>query len=87
VSGWASLTDSERRVAVTVAQGRTNPEAAVMLHLSRHTVDFHLRQIFRKLSLDSRVELAWSVANGQGLDTGLRRGSILGTRQGDESPP
>jgi DNA-binding NarL/FixJ family response regulator len=39
-------------------------------HLSRHTVDFHLRQIFRKLNLDSRVELAWSVANGQGLDTG-----------------
>ena len=66
VSGWASLTDAERRVAVTVAHGRTNPEAAALLHLSRHTVDFHLRQIFRKLSLDSRVELAWSVANGQG---------------------
>jgi DNA-binding CsgD family transcriptional regulator len=87
VSGWASLTDAERRVAVTVAQGRTNPEAAALLHLSRHTVDFHLRQIFRKLSLDSRVELAWSVANGQGLDTGLRRGSINGARQADKSPP
>ena len=71
VSGWASLTDAERRVAVTVAAGPTNLEAAALLHLSRHTVDFHLRQIFRKLNLDSRVELAWSVANGQGLDTGL----------------
>ena len=69
VSGWASLTDAERRVAVTVAAGPTNLEAAALLHLSRHTVDFHLRQIFRKLNLDSRVELAWSVANGQALDT------------------
>ena len=48
-----------------------------MLHLSRHTVDFHLRQIFRKLNLDSRVELAWSVANGQALDTGLPRVSKM----------
>ena len=87
MSGWASLTDAERRVAVTVAQGRTNPEAAALLHLSRHTVDFHLRQIFRKLSLDSRVELAWSVANGDGLDTGLLTGSINGARQGDKSSP
>ena len=73
VSGWASLTDAERRVAVTVAEGPTNLEAAALLHLSRHTVDFHLRQIFRKLNLDSRVELAWSVANGQALDTGSTR--------------
>ncbi len=65
VSGWASLTDAERRVALTVAEGRTNMEAAAVLHLSRHTVDFHLRHIFRKLNLESRVELAWSVANSQ----------------------
>ena len=78
VSGWASLTDAERRVAVTVAHGRTNPEAAALLHLSRHTVDFHLRQIFRKLNIDSRVELAWSVANGQALNTGVQTGSNNG---------
>jgi DNA-binding CsgD family transcriptional regulator len=75
VSGWASLTDAERRVAVTVAEGPTNLEAAALLNLSRHTVDFHLRQVFRKLNLVSRVELAWSVANGQALDTGLQTAS------------
>ena len=75
VSGWASLTDAERRVALTVAEGPTNLEAAALLHLSRHTVDFHLRQVFRKLNLDSRVELAWSVANGQALDAGRQTSS------------
>ena len=65
VSGWASLTDAEMRVALSVAEGRTNVEAAEMLHLSRHTVDFHLRHIYRKMNLESRVELAWSVANSQ----------------------
>lgn len=55
--GWASLTDTERRVALVIADGRTNAESATVLGLSRHTVDFHLRQIFRKLGIRSRVEL------------------------------
>jgi DNA-binding CsgD family transcriptional regulator len=57
VSGWASLTESERRVARVVAEGRTNAQAAADLFLSPHTIDFHLRQIYRKLGIASRVEL------------------------------
>jgi DNA-binding CsgD family transcriptional regulator len=57
VMGWGSLTDTERRVAHVVAQGLTNAQAAERLFLSRHTVDFHLRQIFQKLAIGSRVEL------------------------------
>jgi DNA-binding CsgD family transcriptional regulator len=57
VSGWDSLTDCERRVAGAVAEGLTNRQAAERLFLSRHTVDFHLRQIFLKLNIRSRVEL------------------------------
>jgi DNA-binding CsgD family transcriptional regulator len=56
-SGWASLTDTERRVAHIVAEGLTNAQVAERLFLSRHTVDYHLRQIFRKLGIRSRVEL------------------------------
>jgi DNA-binding CsgD family transcriptional regulator len=56
-SGWESLTDSERRVADAVAEGLTNRQAGERLFLSRHTVDFHLRQIFLKLGIRSRVEL------------------------------
>jgi len=58
MSGWASLTPTERDVARVVAEGLTNSEVAWRLAMSRHTVDFHLRQIFRKLTIRSRVALA-----------------------------
>jgi DNA-binding CsgD family transcriptional regulator len=57
VEGWASLTDTERRVAKLVAEGLTNQQTGARMFVSRHTVDFHLRQIFRKLQIDSRVDL------------------------------
>jgi DNA-binding CsgD family transcriptional regulator len=57
VSGWASLTETERAVARLVAEGLTNPQVGKRMFVSRHTVDFHLRQIFRKLAIRSRVEL------------------------------
>jgi DNA-binding CsgD family transcriptional regulator len=60
--GWASLTDAERTVAEVVAEGLTNAEAGARLFLSHHTVGFHLRQIFRKLDVSSRVELTRLVA-------------------------
>jgi DNA-binding CsgD family transcriptional regulator len=56
--GWSSLTETERSVADLVAEGLTNREAATRLLLSPHTVDAHLRHIFRKLGIRSRVELA-----------------------------
>lgn len=55
--GWSSLTESERSVADLVAEGLTNREAATRLFLSHHTVDAHLRHIYRKLGIRSRVEL------------------------------
>lgn len=58
VSGWDSLTGTERSVAELVAQGRTNPQVADQMFISPHTVKFHLRQVFRKLGIGSRVELA-----------------------------
>jgi DNA-binding NarL/FixJ family response regulator len=42
----------------------TNREAAASLFLSVKTVDFHLQQIYRKLGLRSRTELAVLMAAG-----------------------
>jgi len=55
--GWESLTGTERSVAALVAEGRTNREIGASIFLSPHTVGYHLRHIFGKLGIDSRVEL------------------------------
>jgi DNA-binding CsgD family transcriptional regulator len=52
------LSPAERGVALRVADGLTNRQVATALHLSRHTVDSHLRKIFAKLDIRGRVELA-----------------------------
>jgi DNA-binding CsgD family transcriptional regulator len=59
---WTSLTPTERRVSEVVAAGLTNREAADRMNVSRHTIDFHLRQIYRKLNVNSRVALTRLVA-------------------------
>jgi DNA-binding CsgD family transcriptional regulator len=57
-TGWESLTDTEQRVSELTAQGLNNRQIAARMYLSVSTVAFHLRQIFRKLDIGSRVELA-----------------------------
>ncbi len=60
-SGVDSLTDRERQIARLVVARRTNPEIAAELFLSTKTVETHLRNIFHKLDLSSRVQLARAV--------------------------
>jgi DNA-binding CsgD family transcriptional regulator len=55
--GWTSLTDAELRVVSFVARGMTNRSIAGELLLSRHTVDAHLKHVYLKLDIHSRVEL------------------------------
>jgi DNA-binding NarL/FixJ family response regulator len=45
-------------VARLVVDRRTNPEIAAELFLSLKTVETHMRNIFRKLGVASRVEVA-----------------------------
>ena len=52
----AGLSRRELEVVRMVAVGRTNPEIAQALFLSRRTVDMHVRNILRKLGCRSRVE-------------------------------
>lgn len=56
-SGWASLTEGEQRVARLIAAGRTNKAAASELGVSVNTIATHLRSVFAKLGVQSRVQL------------------------------
>jgi DNA-binding NarL/FixJ family response regulator len=59
------LTSAERRVAVLVAEGRTNREVSAQLFTTVGTVEVHLTRIYRKLGIRSRTELARRVAEGK----------------------
>jgi DNA-binding CsgD family transcriptional regulator len=56
-AGWAAMTKSELAVAELVANGHTNREIADRLFVSPHTVNTHLRHVFAKLQVKSRVDL------------------------------
>jgi DNA-binding CsgD family transcriptional regulator len=55
--GWAAMTKSELAVAQLVTNGLTNREIAERLFVSPHTVNAHLRHVFAKLEVKSRVDL------------------------------
>jgi DNA-binding CsgD family transcriptional regulator len=61
-TGWAALTPTERKIARLVSEGMSNPDIASRTFTSRRTVQFHVSNIFTKLDLTSRVELAALVA-------------------------
>jgi DNA-binding CsgD family transcriptional regulator/tetratricopeptide (TPR) repeat protein len=56
-TGWAAMTKSESAVARFVVDGLTNREIADRLFVSPHTVNTHLRHVFAKLEINSRVDL------------------------------
>jgi two-component system, NarL family, nitrate/nitrite response regulator NarL len=54
----AELTRREREIATDVAEGLANKDIARRRRISVHTVENHLRSIFRKAGVDSRTKLA-----------------------------
>jgi len=57
VTGWKALTPTEVKVAYLVAEGRSNPDVAAELFLSRNTVQTHVSHILAKLGARSRAEI------------------------------
>jgi DNA-binding CsgD family transcriptional regulator len=62
--GADSLTPSERRVCELAARGKSNPEIAQLLFVTRATVESHLHSAYRRLDISSRNELADALAEG-----------------------
>ena len=63
------LTAQELQIVHLVAQGLSNREVAAQLFLSSRTIDFHLRNVFRKLNISSRTQLAGLDLVGPGEQT------------------
>ena len=69
--GVAELTERELRVARLIVDRRTNTEIAAELFLSRKTVETHISNIFRKLAVSSRVQIARAVERADDADDRL----------------
>jgi DNA-binding CsgD family transcriptional regulator len=65
MSGIASLTPAEHRVAALAAQGQSNPQIAQQLYVTRRTVETHLTHAFQKLSVSTRADLATRFTGGE----------------------
>jgi DNA-binding CsgD family transcriptional regulator len=61
-TGWGSLTPTELDVVRLVAEGIPNKDIATRLFVSPRTVQSHLRHVYNKLGLTSRVQLAQEAA-------------------------
>jgi DNA-binding CsgD family transcriptional regulator len=76
-TSWTALTEAELAVARLVAEGLTNRDAAARLFISPHTVSSHLRHVFAKLGVNSRVELTRLAAEHERpASSDARRGAL-----------
>jgi DNA-binding CsgD family transcriptional regulator len=68
-----ALTPQELRVAAAVGRGASNKEIAAQMFLAQKTVEFHLRQIYRKLGIPTRSQLVAWLASEQLPEPGPAR--------------
>ncbi|WP_370325386.1 LuxR C-terminal-related transcriptional regulator [Euzebya sp.] len=62
VTGWDALTHTEHIVVAAIEDGLSNAATAERMGISKRTVEAHLRSVFGKLGVQSRLELALRAA-------------------------
>jgi len=64
-SGAAALTPRERQIVLSIAGGRLNREIGADLGVSERTVEWHITNVFGKIGVRSRAQIAaWAVEHG-----------------------
>lgn len=71
-----TLTKRENEVAELLLEGKSNKQIAFALGISESTVEFHLRNIYRKLDVVSRGEAMLTLGKSTGLFAGKPRDSL-----------
>ena len=61
-----TLTPQEAQIAQLARAGMSNPEIAAQLFLSVRTIEWHLRKVFTKLEISSRLQLQRALSHGAG---------------------
>jgi DNA-binding CsgD family transcriptional regulator len=80
-SSLDQLTPQELRIALMLAEGATTRQAAAALYLSPKTVEYHLRHVYLKLSINSRSALAEALrAGGAGPEPNVAPTRVLPAR-------
>jgi DNA-binding CsgD family transcriptional regulator len=67
-TGWDSLTPTERQVVALAAEGLTSRQIGDRLYISTFTVGSHLRHVYQKLGINSRLQLAAATRRHQRKD-------------------
>jgi ATP/maltotriose-dependent transcriptional regulator MalT len=66
-TGLGSLTEREMQIAELIVDRKTNSEIAGELFLSKKTIETHIRNMFRKLDVNSRVDIARAIEQAERL--------------------
>ena len=84
-----NLSEREEQVARLLMEEKSNKQIALALHIAERTVEFHLKHIYEKLEVDSRVQAILKLREAAGLlgDSTVEVGDKVGRMEIDKRQP